>query len=148
MTVIEKSHISCRGRTRGRGVSLGPSTPSQTVGSQNYSRSVGAGITEELQLLLVVISKQRRRAENHPSFSLSPALQSLTHTEVRNCNLLLTVYLWHGTEEGKERKGSDEHVQTRCKWEAIFSCRLEMCNYCQIPVNLEGNYKVKPKRGK
>ena len=93
MTVIEKSHIFCRGRTRGRGVSLGPSTPSQTVGSQNYSRSVGAGITEELQLLLVVISKQRRRGENHPSFSLSPALQPLTHTEVRNCNFILTVYL-------------------------------------------------------
>lgn len=129
MTVIEKSHISCRGRTRGRGVFLGPSTPSQTVGSQNYSRSVGVGITEELPLLVVVISKQRRRGKNYPSFSLSPALQPLTHTEVRNRNLLLTVYLWHGTEEGKERKGSEEHVQTLCKWEAIFSCSLEMCNY-------------------
>ena len=91
-------------------------------------------------------SREGRGGGNHPSFSLSPALQPLTHTEVRKYNLLMTVYLWHGTEVGKERKGSEEHIQIWCKWEAIFPCSLEMCNYCQISVNLEGNYKVKPKR--
>ena len=93
MTVMEESHISCRGRNRGKRCITGANQvnhwEARTIaGLPNWSWNHGSVVAGGGGS-----TKAEKEGEKYPGFSLSPALQTLTHTEVRKHNLLISVYL-------------------------------------------------------